>query len=165
MIINRIAHVSMVAALPWFSPDLTAAKQEPDFAEKGWQCLLEIEGALVGTFDECSGLGTENEIIEHKAVNPQGIELILKIPGSLHFDDIVLKRGLTTDRFLWNWRQAIADGDFANSRKNGSIVISDQSGGEIARWNFNSAWPSHVEISEDGVENAILVSKDTERVN
>src|SRR5918996_1702369 len=50
--------------------------------------------------------------------------------------------GLDTsnDAQLWEWRQKAMDG--AVERKNGSIVLMDETGAEKLRWNFREAWPT-----------------------
>ncbi|MEZ4445171.1 MAG: phage tail protein [Polyangiaceae bacterium] len=47
---------------------------------------------------------------------------------------------MTDDRELYDWHQRIADGNI--ERKNGSIVLLDRKGDEVARWNFDRAWPT-----------------------
>ena len=63
-----------------------------------------------------------------------------KIPGLNTFSDISLKRGMTDDAELWEWRLRAQTGDV--ERKNGSIVLLDDHGDEKARWNFREAWPT-----------------------
>lgn len=105
---------------------------------------VEISGALTGFFTECEGLGSETEIIEHKVMGDKGKEFIRKIPGRLKWGDIILKRGITTNTDMWEWRQMVVDGDIKGARKDGSIVMYDQDGTEVARWNFEKAWPSKI---------------------
>ena len=47
---------------------------------------------------------------------------------------------MTDDAELWEWRQAAASG--AVERKNGSIVLLDDTGEEKVRWNFREGWPT-----------------------
>jgi phage tail-like protein len=56
------------------------------------------------------------------------------------FSPIILKRGLTTSTELWDWRQTVLDGKA--DRRNGSVVLLDDTGAEKIRWNFTNAWPS-----------------------
>jgi phage tail-like protein len=53
---------------------------------------------------------------------------------------ITLKRGITDSNELWQWRKTVIEG--APQRKNGSIILRDQTGVEKIRWNFLNAWPS-----------------------
>jgi phage tail-like protein len=110
----------------------------------GYHFALELQDEIAGYFTECSGIGSENEIIEHKVVNTKGVEVVLKIPGRLKWGDITLKRGVTSNLDLWNWRKKVEDGKITEARKNGSIVMFDQTLTEVARWNFNQAWPAKI---------------------
>jgi phage tail-like protein len=106
---------------------------------------LEVQGQIAGFFTEISGLGSETEVAEHLVVTPGGQQVVKKVPGRLKWSDITLKRGITSDMMLWDWRQMVENGNVEGSRRNGSVVMFDQSGGEIARWNFEKGWPSKIE--------------------
>ena len=71
----------------------------------GFHFAVEVQGKVTGYFSEVSGLGSEQEVIEHKVVNEKGVEVVMKIPGRLKWENIVLKRGITSDMQIWDWRQ------------------------------------------------------------
>lgn len=106
---------------------------------------LEIEGKLSGYFTTVSGIGSESEVIEHKIVNPDtGETIIQKLPGRLTWTEVTLKRGVTSNIDVWTWRQSVVEGKIDDARTNCSIVAYNQGNEEIARWNFEYAWPSKV---------------------
>jgi len=106
---------------------------------------LEIEGKLSGFFTSVGGIGSESEVVEHKYVNPDtGETIIQKIPGRLTWTEVTLKRGVTSTIDVWEWRQQVIDGKVDEARTNCSIVAYNQANEEIARWNFENAWPSKV---------------------
>jgi phage tail-like protein len=110
----------------------------------GFNFMLELEGAVAGYFTECSGIGSEHEIAEHKVVDKQGHEIIRKIPGRIKYQDVTLKRGITSDLELWKWREDVIDGKMDTARKNCTITMLDRSYQPVALWNFFNAWPSKV---------------------
>ena len=110
----------------------------------GFHFALDIQGAVKGYFTEVSGIGSENEVAEQKVVNEKGVQVVLKIPGRLKWGDITLKRGLTSNLEIWKWRQMVEDGDIKGARKNGSIIMFDQSLKPVAQWDFKNAWPVKV---------------------
>lgn len=129
--------------------------------------LVEIDGIVAAGFSECSGLTAEIDIIEYREGGDP--TTARKIPGLRKYTSIVLKRGLTNDKSLWNWFKNVLDGNV--QRANGSIVLLDASGNEVARWNFHNGWPSKwegptlnakanevaietLEISHEGFESA-----------
>lgn len=138
----------------------------------GFTFRLEIEGKLSGYFTEVSGLGSEHEVIEHKVVDEKGHETIFKIPGRLKWGDITLKRGITDKMDVWEWRQKVIDGKLKDARTNCSIIMMDRNYEDVARWDFESAWPSKVtgpslkaDSNELGVEELVLVHEGIARKN
>jgi phage tail-like protein len=106
---------------------------------------LEIEGKLSGYFTTVGGIGSESEVVEHKIVSPDtGETIIQKIPGRLTWTEVTLKRGVTSSIDVWQWRQEVVDGKVDDARTNCSIIAFNQANEEIARWNFDMAWPSKV---------------------
>jgi len=110
----------------------------------GFHFALDVQGVIKGYFTEVSGIGSETEVAVQKVVNEKGIQVVLKVPGRLKWGDITLKRGLTSNMDLWKWRKLVEDGDVKNSRKNGSIIMFDQSLKPVAQWDFKNAWPSKI---------------------
>lgn len=108
----------------------------------GYHFYLELDGITEAMFRECSGLDSESNIIEYKEAGKNGTVVIKKVPGERKWSNIVMKRGITNDMRLWEWRVQIEDGEVEKARKNGSIVLYDQANNEVARWNFAAGWPS-----------------------
>ena len=102
--------------------------------------LVEIDGITRAAFHECSGLDSTIDVIEHR----EGGEntTLRKLPGMTKYSNIVLKRGITDDKELYDWHRHWVTGDRRAERKNGSIVLLGRGGQEKARWNFVRAWPT-----------------------
>lgn len=98
---------------------------------------VEIDGLTASAFSECSGLVSETEVLEYCSGSDRGSTR--KLPGLRKFANIVLKRGITADRQLWDWYKSVLDG--APKRRNGAIVLLDDAGQDILRWNFREGWP------------------------
>jgi phage tail-like protein len=103
---------------------------------------VEFQGQVVGAFRECTGLGSENEVVEYKASGQKGEFVIKKVPGRLKWNNITLKRGITDSMDMWQWRKLIEQGQVDQARKNGTITMYNQQGSAVAKWNFINAWPS-----------------------
>ncbi len=103
---------------------------------------VEFQGQVVGAFRECTGMGSENEVVEYKASGQKGEYILKKVPGRMKWNNIVLKRGITDAMDMWKWRKLVEQGKIDDARKNGSIVMFNQEGNEVARWDFVNAWPS-----------------------
>jgi phage tail-like protein len=100
--------------------------------------ILEIDGIDAAGFSECSGLTTETNVVEYRNGNED--ITMRKLPGLKKFNNIVLKRGFTTNKSLWEWRKTVLDGK--TERKGGAIVLLDEGRQEALRWTFREGWLS-----------------------
>ncbi len=130
----------------------------------GFNFKLEVGGEVAGFFTEVGGIGSENEIIEHKVVDDKGHEMIHKIPGRLKWTDVSLKRGITSSLEIWAWREKVVLGKLKDARKNCTITMLSRDYQPVAIWHFQNAWPSKVtgpalksDSNEFGVEELTIV--------
>ena len=103
---------------------------------RAYNFLVEIDGITRAGFRECSGLDSASDPIEYREGNEA--RTARKLSGLMKFSNISLKWGISDDVELWEWHKTVADADI--ERKNGSIVLMDESGEEQARWNFVNGW-------------------------
>jgi phage tail-like protein len=105
---------------------------------RGFNFLVEIDGIAQAGFQEASGLDSSTGAIDYReGTDPNHVR---KLTGLNTFTAVSLKRGITDSDELWKWRQTVVDG--RSQRRNGSIVLLDETGAEKIRWNFLNAWPS-----------------------
>ncbi|BBO24616.1 MAG: phage tail protein [Armatimonadetes bacterium] len=102
---------------------------------------LEIDNITEGVFREVTGLDSETEVIEHRVTGKGGNLIVHKVPGALKWSNIVLRRGITDDKKLHEWREKIEQGMVEANRKNGSVTLYAPNGDEVARYNFKNGWP------------------------
>jgi phage tail-like protein len=62
------------------------------------------------------------------------------LPGLRKHSRLVLKRGFTRDRSLWEWHRAVLDGD--TQRRVVTITLLDAARHPVARWRFVEGWPA-----------------------
>ncbi len=105
---------------------------------RNFRFLVEIEGIVQAGFSECSGFGSEIEVVEYREGGESST--VRKLPGKTTYPDIVLKWGVTDSRELYDWHLDAVNGEI--ERKNGSIILQDDVGEEKVRWNFFQSWPS-----------------------
>ena len=106
---------------------------------RGYNFKLEIDSINQAGFRECSGLDATSDPIDYREGNEK-VYTNRKLPGQTKYSNITLKWGITKDHTLWDWRKKTIDGK--TERKNGSIVLMNESGEEEVRWNFVNAWPT-----------------------
>ncbi|MFH5187476.1 phage tail protein [Paenibacillus sp. TAB 01] len=98
---------------------------------------VEIKGVIVGGFSEVTGMQAETEVMEYQE---GGVNTHLHyFPKQTKFSRIVLKRGLTQSTELWDWYEATIVGKAKQT--NGSIILFNETGEEVCRWNFFDAYP------------------------
>jgi phage tail-like protein len=117
------------------------AQRKDPYAQ--YSFIIKIEGLtdVVAGFTEVGGMNAESDIIEYReGSDPANMR---KLPGLLKYGNITLKRGYTTNRELWEWRKTTLDGETA--RHNGSIILRNEAGAEVLRWNFIEGWISKYE--------------------
>ena len=132
---------------------------------------LDLGGKVKGYFTECSGLGSEHDVVEHKVVDDRGRQMLMMVPGRIKWDKITLKRGITDVKDIWDWRKKVENGQVKDARIDGSIIMMDQELKPVARWDFTGGWPSKVSgpqlkaaSNEIGVEELTIVHQGLERV-
>jgi len=97
---------------------------------------VEISGVDAGRFKSVSGLGGEIEVVEFQ----DGDDLILrKRPGRVRFDDVTLTKGYIVTDHLQKWWEAASEGQY--DRRDISIILNDNAGNELRRWNLFGCWP------------------------
>jgi len=111
----------------------TGVRKDP---YRAYNFLIEIDGITRAGFRECSGLDSAQDPIEYR----EGGQPITarKLPGMIKHSNISLKWGISDDKDLWEWRLKAMEGKV--ERKNGSIILLDDTGAEKMRWNFIDGW-------------------------
>ncbi|MFE9775574.1 phage tail protein [Streptomyces sp. NPDC005931] len=130
--------------------------------------LVEIDNLARGAFHEVSGLESTIDVIEYREGGANTTPR--KLAGQTKHANIVLRWGMTIDTELWEWHRTVVDGTI--DRRNGSVVLLDRRGQEVARWNFVRAWPVKytapslsAEASDVAIETVELVHEGLERVS
>ena len=111
----------------------------------GFRFKVEISGITSGAFQSVSGLSIETEVVDFQegGLNTR----THKLRGQTKYGNIVLKRGMTTDKNFYEWMSATVDAkDLKSQRKTGSIVVYDDDGSKVVMtWTFVDAWPCKFE--------------------
>jgi phage tail-like protein len=91
-----------------------------------------------GAFAECTGLEAtmEPKVIKAGGSNYGPAQRV----GPVTFATVVLKRGMTTTRDLWNWFQLVAGGKYAY-RLSAEIAMQNTAGEAVLTWALARALP------------------------
>jgi len=103
---------------------------------------VEIEGILVASFNECSGLSGEIQVHTYREGGLNDFEH--KLPGFTTYSNLTLKSGIASAMELYKWFYQTTLGKV--ERKHVSVILynhnrSDGKNGEAMRWNLLNAYP------------------------
>ena len=102
----------------------------------GTHFMLEVEDAVVGYFTECTGLEAEYETLPY-AEGGQNM-FVHQLRGRLRYQNIILKRGITSSRAMLEWFQSNKE---RSSRGGMTIKLLDRDLTVIQTWAFGCAVP------------------------
>lgn len=129
--------------------------------------LVEIDGVARAAFQQVSGFDSTIDVVEHREGGDN--TTMRKLPGMTKYSNLVLKWGMTDDMLLYEWHHQAIRGTI--QRRNGSIILLDRRGEEVARWNFVNAWPTkydgpdlNAETADAAIETLELAHEGVERV-
>ena len=108
---------------------------------------LEIQDKLAGVFLSVSGINVNIESTQHD-ITERTKQISRRIPGRVSYGDLQLSRGATMNDDIYEWLEALQQGE--TERHNGSLILEDGSGKEVARWDFENAWP--MSLSYDALD-------------
>ncbi|HQZ33899.1 MAG TPA: phage tail protein [Ilumatobacteraceae bacterium] len=108
---------------------------------------LEIDAVKLGFFTACSGISIEFDVVSHKTAQSGGKHIERKIPGRPKYGEIVMKRGYSTNKDLYDWFDSVVIAK-KFERKTAAIVVYDRTGEEVARFNIDKCWPSKLGSSD-----------------
>ena len=108
---------------------------------------LQIDKVDIAYFTGCSGLGMEFDVINFKQGNGKQV-LEMKRPGKPKYGEVVLKRGYTSNKVLYDWFDEVVSASKATPYKTASIVIFGRDAKEVARFSLEQCWPSKLNVSD-----------------
>jgi len=132
---------------------------------------LEIDGIDIAGFKEASIPDHETNEIEYRVGTDPAHQR--KLWGPTEYGELELKRGVTQEMELFEWREQARTGDMDEARRTIAIIIINESGetGSTPRWEFTDAWCKSYEspdLDADGsdvaVESLTVVHEGVQRV-
>jgi phage tail-like protein len=128
-----------------------------------FQLILE-NASVVEEYTQCSGLGSSNDVEEGIVQSDTGTLVKQKTPGPLEWHNIVLRRDSPSDLGVWNWRQAMEQGNVTQGIRSGSIIMYRKDPSELlARWDFTRGWAARLTF-DGSVETLTIVHEGIARV-
>ena len=112
------------------------ARQDP---LRNFRFRVEIDGLQAAAFSEVLVGETATEAVDYRdGTDPAHVR---KLPGLTKYANVTFKRGIIGDLRFWNWIRRAATGDQA-LRADGRVILRNEAGEEVMRWNLTRCWPS-----------------------
>jgi phage tail-like protein len=110
---------------------------------RNFRFALELGNIQVAGFAECTGLNIETKVFEYKEGGNN--QTTLKFPEHTTYGNVTLKKGMTNSNDLIDWQLDVATGKFSKNARSDTlsvaIVLHDESGSEVKRWNLKRPLP------------------------
>jgi len=105
---------------------------------RNFRFRLEIDGIDEAGFSEVTIPDVDIESIEYR--NGNEINTVRKLPGLAKYSNITLKKGITNSTVLYDWVNMVEIGKISKARKNIAIILMNEEGEDVNRWEFTNAW-------------------------
>jgi len=83
-----------------------------------------------------------------------------KLPGTVKFSNIVLKRGVTNSTHLFAWWKNIVNGTL--DQRDVSVIALDENAVPVKHWKFSQIWPAKYIVSVDEEEATLTLTETIE---
>jgi phage tail-like protein len=110
-----------------------SARQDP---YRNFNFIVEIGGQAVAGFSEVVLPASTADVIEYREGNDFRTR---KLPGRIHFGNLILSRGITASNELYQWWRTVETGQ--TERRDLAVVLLDEARSPVKRWRFFNAWP------------------------
>ncbi len=136
---------------------------------RNFRFRLEIDGIDQAGFREVTVPDSTQDVVEyregHEPPTPR------KLSGLVKYGNVSLKWGMTNSLDVYNWRKAVEENGAEDNRKNIAIILINEKGDDVGRWNFRRAWPTKYDApdlnatgNDIAIENLEIVHEGMERV-
>src|SRR5688572_25731384 len=89
---------------------------------------IELDNTSVAGFRECSGLTLNADPVEYREGTDRPLH-VRKLTGLRKFANIVLKRGFTDSKDLWDWYKNVLNG--VEDRRDGAVVLQNEEHADV----------------------------------
>jgi phage tail-like protein len=121
-----------------------------------YRFLVEIDGVVGAGFNVTTISDSTQDTIEYREGNET--LTVRKVPGSVKYGNVTLKRGITNSTEFYNWRKQVEQGKLKDARRNMVFILIDEEGKAKAKCEFSNAWPSKYDASDlDGKGNDVTI--------
>src|SRR5579864_6943064 len=83
---------------------------------------LEVQGLETAMFAECSAIDNETQALDFFQTDKSGVVYHQLVPGNSKWGPVTLKRGITHDNSVFEWRLKVVNGQIDKARSDATIT-------------------------------------------
>jgi phage tail-like protein len=117
---------------------------------------VELDGIETAAFSEATVPDSSTDAVDYREGTDPTHQR--KLSGLTKYGNITLKKGITDNLDLYDWRKSVEQTGAKGARKNMSLILIDEEGNDKARWNVVEAWPTKYDPSDFSAKgNEVLI--------
>lgn len=116
---------------------------------------VQLGGDEVAGFSEVVLPEGRIDVVEYREGSDKTLG-VRKLPGLVHYSNVVLKRGIAGDTDLYDWWHSVRDG--SRLQRDVVIALHDEQQNAVQRWLLRDAWPVRLAYGTlDGLGNEVAI--------
>ena len=123
---------------------------------RNFRFRVELDGIQSAAFSEATIPDSTTDPVDYReGTDPTHQK---KLSGLTKYGNVTLKKGITDNLELYDWRKQIEALGAVSNRKNISLILVDEEGNDKSRWDIVEAWPTKYDPSDFSAKgNEVLI--------
>jgi phage tail-like protein len=123
---------------------------------RNFRFRVELDGIQSAAFSEATIPDSTTDPVDYReGTDPPHQK---KLSGLTKYGNVTLKKGITDNLELYDWRKSIEASGAVKNRKNISLILVDEEGNDKSRWDIVEAWPTKYDPSDFSAKgNEVLI--------
>jgi phage tail-like protein len=123
---------------------------------RNFRFKVELDGIESAAFSEATIPDSTTDPVDYReGTDPTHQK---KLSGLTKYGNVTLKKGITDNLELYDWRKQIEALGAVSNRKNISLILVDEEGNDKSRWDIVEAWPTKYDPSDFSAKgNEVLI--------
>lgn len=123
---------------------------------RNFRFRVELDGIETAAFSEATVPDSSTDAVDYREGTDPTHQR--KLSGLTKFGNVTLKKGITDNMDLYDWRKSVEQSGAKGARKNMSLILIDEEGNDKSRWNIVEAWPTKYDPSDFSAKgNEVLI--------
>lgn len=123
---------------------------------RNFRFRVELDGIETAAFSEATVPDSSTDAVDYREGTDPTHQR--KLSGLTKFGNVTLKKGITDNLELYDWRKSVENSGAVSNRKNVSLILVDEEGNDKSRWDIVYAWPTKYDPSDFSAKgNEVLI--------